>query len=169
MQFAYICLLNKHYNATKSLILNAIHLTIYLHESYYILHNICCFLKQQILVELYSDHTFPLTTAHTLRTQHKPIHYNSCIWDHSRFRGPVNCGAPLMNNTFQIAKFSFEVRKSSSLFCTVQNGPGVTCVPHLCLMKCSKWSFGSICLFPWLKESSLVPAWFLTAQFLQKP
>ena len=33
---------------------------------------------------------------------------------HSRFRGSVNCGAPSIENKFQVAKFSFVVRKSSS-------------------------------------------------------
>ena len=47
---------------------------------------------------------------------------------HSRFRDSVDCWAPSMEYRFQVAKFSFEVQKSSSLFCLVQNNPGVTWV-----------------------------------------
>ena len=47
---------------------------------------------------------------------------------HSRFRDSVNCGAPSMEKRFQVAKNSFEVQKDSSLFCLVQNIPGVTWV-----------------------------------------
>ena len=44
---------------------------------------------------------------------------------HSRFRGLVNCWAPSMENSFQVAKFFFEFQKSSSIFCLVQNCPAV--------------------------------------------
>ena len=52
---------------------------------------------------------------------------------HIRFRGSVNCWAPSMENCFQVAKFVFEVQKASSLFCLVQNGPGVTWDACICL------------------------------------
>ena len=59
---------------------------------------------------------------------------------HSRFRRSVNYGAPSMENSFQVAKFLFEVQKTASLFCLVQNGPGVIWVACLGLRECSKWS-----------------------------
>ena len=34
---------------------------------------------------------------------------------HSRFRGSVNCVAPTMENSFQVAKYLFKVQKASSL------------------------------------------------------
>ena len=61
---------------------------------------------------------------------------------HSRFRGSVICGAPSMENRFQVAKFLFKVRKASSLFCLVQNGPGVTWIAYIGLKEHSKWSLG---------------------------
>ena len=56
---------------------------------------------------------------------------NHLITAHSRFRGSVNCGAPSMENKFQVVKFSYEVQKSSSLFSLVQNGPGSLGLPVL--------------------------------------
>ena len=43
---------------------------------------------------------------------------------HSCFRGSENCGAPSIENRFQVANFLINVQKASSLFCLVQNGPG---------------------------------------------
>ena len=45
-----------------------------------------------------------------------------------------------MKNRFQVAKFKFEVRKASSLFCLVQNGPEVTWVACIGLRERSKMS-----------------------------
>ena len=50
---------------------------------------------------------------------------------HSTFRGSVNCGAPLIEDKFQVTKF---------LSCP--NGPGVTWVACISLSKRSKWSLG---------------------------
>ena len=61
---------------------------------------------------------------------------------YSLFRSSVKCGAPLMENRFQVAKFLFEVWKASSLFCLVQNGPGLTWVACIGLRERSKWSLG---------------------------
>ena len=44
------------------------------------------------------------------------------------FQRLSNCGTHSMKNRFKVANFSFEVQKSSSLFCLVPNGPGVTWV-----------------------------------------
>ena len=48
----------------------------------------------------------------------------------SRFRGSVNCGALSMENSFQVANFSFKV----------QNGPGVIWVACIGLSERSKCS-----------------------------
>ena len=61
---------------------------------------------------------------------------------HSSFRGSVNYGAHSMENRFQVAKFVFEVRKASSLFCLVQNGPGFTWVACIGLRERFMWSLG---------------------------
>ena len=64
------------------------------------------------------------------------------IYVHSRFRGSVNCRTRSLENRFQVAKFSFEVQKSSILFCQVQNGPGVTWVVCIGLRDHSQSSLG---------------------------
>ena len=58
------------------------------------------------------------------------------------FKFRAHSRAPSRENRFQVAKFSFEVRKSSSLFCLAQYGPGVTWVACIGLRECSKWSLG---------------------------
>ena len=45
-----------------------------------------------------------------------------CPLAHSCFRGLLNCWAPSMENGFQVAKFSFEVPKTSKLFSLVPIG-----------------------------------------------
>ena len=74
------------------------------------------------------------------------------IQAHSRFRGSVNCGDPTMENRFQVAKFLFEARKASSLFCLVQNGPGITWVACIALRERSKWSL-------WCERAFLEAFW----------
>ena len=63
----------------------------------------------------------------------KPKMFNMVVPVHSRFKGLVNFGAPSMENSFQF-------RKTSSLFCLVQNGPKVTWVACIGLRERSKWS-----------------------------
>ena len=55
----------------------------------------------------------------------------------------MNCGAPSMENRFQVAKILFEVIKASSLFNLVQNGPEVTWIACIGLRDRSMWSLGS--------------------------
>ena len=54
----------------------------------------------------------------------------------------MNCGAPSMENRFLVAKYLFEVRKASCLFCLVENNPGVTEVASNALRERSKLSLG---------------------------
>ena len=74
--------------------------------------------------------------------------YNTVLWGildlvHSRFRGSVNCGAPSMENSFQVAKFIYEDQNASSLFCPVHYGPAVIWVACIGLRESSKWSLRS--------------------------
>ena len=64
----------------------------------------------------------------------------------------MNCGDPTMENRFQVAKFLFEARKASSLFCLVQNGPGITWVACIALRERSKWSL-------WCERAFLEAFW----------
>ena len=52
-----------------------------------------------------------------------------------------------MENGFQVAKFLFEVQKTSNLFCLVQNGPVVIWVACIGLRVSSKLSFRSVRAF----------------------
>ena len=62
---------------------------------------------------------------------------------HRCFSGSVNSWAPSMENSFQVAKFLFEVQKASSLFCWVQNGPVVIWVACIGLRGSSKLPLSS--------------------------
>ena len=55
---------------------------------------------------------------------------------HSRFRGSVNCGDPLIENRFKVANFLCEVQEASSVFLS---GP--------------KWPRGHLGSLYWLKRA----------------
>ena len=62
---------------------------------------------------------------------------------YNHFRGSVNCGAPSMENGFQVAKLQFSVGKAFSFFCVIQNGPVVIWVACIDIRESYKWSFRS--------------------------
>ena len=81
-----------------------------------------------------------------------------------------------MENGFQVAKFLFEVQKTSNLFCLVQNGPVVIRVACIGLRGSSRgslrservfseafWTFSPVSL---IKYTAVSVAWS-TVEFLQ--
>ena len=66
-------------------------------------------------------------------------HYHHHVYSaHSCFRGSVTCGAPLMENSFQVAKF--EVQRLQVIFVCTKKWPGVIWVACIGLRKRSEWS-----------------------------